>query len=294
MAKRTGALDDIVEIAAKLPWWVGVLLALLTFAVLHAVAGMEVAAPKAMQGMGDFAAKQFIRTLALIGQYLIPLALLIGAATSAYGRMTRRGLHLRVSSANDVGILNDMSWREFEMLVGEAFRRKGFTVRETGGVGPDGGVDLVLSAGTETFLVQCKQWRAFKVPVTTVRELYGVMADKHASGGFVVTSGVFTKDAEEFAKGRNIELIGRAKFLELIRDARLSLDASRVSAPAPDPWSHPIAKAEEVARALTPACPLCGSPMIQRIAKRGVNTGKPFWGCSTFASSGCRGTLPST
>lgn len=293
MAKRQGALEDIVDIAAKLPWWIGVLLALVAFAVLHSVAGMEVIAPVGVQGLGDFAVKQFIRTLAVIGQYLIPLALLVGAAMSAYGRRKRRGLHLRVSTSNDAGILDDMSWREFEMLVGESFRRKGFTVRETGGAGPDGGVDLVLSAGSEKFLVQCKQWRALKVPVTTVRELYGVMADKHASGGFVVTSGAFTKDAEEFAKGRNIELIGRAKLLQLIRDARLSLDASRVSAPASDAWSNPIAEAEEVARAMTPACPLCGSAMTQRIAKRGANTGKPFWGCSNFARSGCRGTLPS-
>src|SRR5690606_35194698 len=121
-------------------------------------------------------------TLALIGQYVIPLAVLIGAVMSAYGRSKRRGLHQRVSTSSDADILNDMSWREFEMLVGEAFRRKGFTVRETGGAGPDGGVDLVLSAGTERYLVQCKQWRALKVPVTTVRELYGVMADRHASG----------------------------------------------------------------------------------------------------------------
>lgn len=293
MAKRQSALDDIVEIAAKLPWWVGVLLALLTFAVLHVVAGMEVAAPKAIQGMGDFAAKQFMRTLALIGQYVIPLALLIGAATSAYGRSKRRGLHLRVSTSKEAGILNDMSWREFEMLVGEAFRRKGFTVRETGGAGPDGGVDLVLSAGSEEFLVQCKQWRALKVSVATVRELYGVMAERHASGGFVVSSGTFTKDAEAFAKGRNIELIDRTKLLQMIQDARLSLDASRSSSPAADPWSNPTAEAEEAARAITPACPLCGSAMTQRLAKRGANAGKPFWGCSTFARSGCRGTLPS-
>jgi restriction system protein len=293
MAKRQGAVEDIVEIAAKLPWWVGVLLALVAFAVLHSVAAMEITAPNGVQGLGDFAVKQFIRTLAVIGQYSIPLALLVGAAMSAYGRRKRRGLHLRVSTSNEAGILDGMSWQEFEMLVGEAFRRKGFIVRETGGAGPDGGVDLVLSAGTEKYLVQCKQWRALKVPVTTVRELYGVMADKHASGGIVVTSGTFTKDAEEFAKGRNIELIDRAKLLQLIQDARLSLGASRVLAPAPDAWSNPVAEAEGVARAMTPAFPLCGSVMTQRIAKRGANAGKPFWGCSNFARSGCRGTLPS-
>lgn len=56
------------------------------------------------------------------------------------------------------------------MLVGEAFRLQGFEVTETGGSGPDGGVDLVARRGRETFLVQCKQWRAFTVGVDVVRE----------------------------------------------------------------------------------------------------------------------------
>ncbi|SFD13565.1 Topoisomerase DNA binding C4 zinc finger [Microbulbifer thermotolerans] len=29
-------------------------------------------------------------------------------------------------------------------------------------------------------------------------------------------------------------------------------------------------------------CPKCGSPMVRRTSKRGVNAGKQFWGCSAF------------
>jgi hypothetical protein len=47
-----------------------------------------------------------------------------------------------------------MTWRQFEMLVGESFRRRGFTITETGGNGPDGGVDLILSKAGERYLVQ--------------------------------------------------------------------------------------------------------------------------------------------
>ena len=57
-----------------------------------------------------------------------------------------------------------------------------------------------LGKGGEKFLVQCKQWRAFKVGVEVVRELYGVMAAKGAAGGFVVTSGRFTDEAAAFAR----------------------------------------------------------------------------------------------
>lgn len=37
-----------------------------------------------------------------------------------------------------------------------------------------------------------------------------------------------------------------------------------------------------------PACPLCGRPMVPRLAKRGRNTGNLFFGCSRYPA--CRGT----
>ncbi len=37
-----------------------------------------------------------------------------------------------------------------------------------------------------------------------------------------------------------------------------------------------------------PTCPKCGKPMIQRVAKKGVNSGKPFWSCSDYPN--CTGT----
>jgi len=36
-------------------------------------------------------------------------------------------------------------------------------------------------------------------------------------------------------------------------------------------------------------CPICGSQMVLRVAKKGPNTGNKFWGCSKFP--GCRGAV---
>lgn len=106
-----------------------------------------------------------------------------------------------------------MSWQAFEMLVGEAYRLQGYAVQETGGGGADGGIDLVLAKDGEKFLVQCKHWKAYRVGVSVVRELYGLMFAKGALGGFVVTSGRFTQEAKDFAAGRNIRLVdGEALF----------------------------------------------------------------------------------
>lgn len=49
--------------------------------------------------------------------------------------------------------------------------------------------------------MQCKQWKAVRVGVTIVRELYGVMAAHGAVGGFVLSAGLLG-DA-----GRNGDLL---------------------------------------------------------------------------------------
>ncbi len=37
-----------------------------------------------------------------------------------------------------------------------------------------------------------------------------------------------------------------------------------------------------------PACPICGKPMIKRVAKKGINSGREFWSCSAYPN--CNGT----
>lgn len=249
-----------------LPWWAGVALAVVAYAWLHHIAAAPALTPVAAGQMGAFVTNQFYKSLAILGQYILPLICLGGAALSAIGRAKRRRLLADVAQNPTAGALDQMTWNEFELLVGEAFRRQGYAVTETGGGGADGGVDLVLSKGGERHFVQCKQWKAFKVGVTTVRELYGVMAACGAAGGYVVTSGQFTADAREFAVGRNITLIDGPALRVLIGGVRAA----------------PAAKQTGV-----PTCPQCGGSMVRRTAKRGANAGGSFWGCSKYPA--CRG-----
>lgn len=37
-----------------------------------------------------------------------------------------------------------------------------------------------------------------------------------------------------------------------------------------------------------PACPKCGKPMLKRVAKKGINSGREFWSCSDYPA--CNGT----
>ena len=147
---------------------------------------------------GDFnglVIRSVMQGLATALQYIIPVIGIAGAGLSLWRRRQRQGLVTHVSQSKAADALDGMSWREFEVLVGEAFRLQGFRVAETRGGGADGGVELVLTREGARFLVQCKQWKAYKVGVEVVRELFGVMAARGAGGGLVVTSGTFTNDA---------------------------------------------------------------------------------------------------
>lgn len=283
--RRTGALEDGTDLIAKLPWWAGVGLAMVFYAFLSAAAASSDVAPMLPGQMGEAVGGTIIRAVASIAQYLIPALCLVGAAMSAWRRAQRKALVADVAAGNAAWAIDGMSWREFELLVGEAFRLRGFQVVETGGAGADGGVDLVLRRDKETRLVQCKQWRAMKVGVDVVRQLYGVMAARGAAGGYVVTSGRFTDQARRFAEGRNVSLIdgeGLTKLLAQVSSAREARGVARPSGRSEDQPAHPAPSSTAA-----PKCPRCRSEMVRRVARRGGNAGQAFWGCVSYPA--CRG-----
>jgi restriction system protein len=263
-----------MDLALRLPWPVGLASAVFAYFCLHSIVAYFAAteAPSSAAELGTVVVHQLFHTIASILQYLIPLALVIGSIGSLLRSLTSRSLFHRVRREPEVQIAS-LGWQQFESLIAEGFRRRGFQVTPRGGPGGDGGIDLVLTRERERFLVQCKQWRARSVGVAIVRELYGVMAAERATGGFVVTSGNFTKESIDFASGRNIELLDGEKVDELIRDGK------------PRPADKIIASP-----AGPPACPRCLSPMVERVAKRGRHAGKRLWGCQHFPK--CDGFIP--
>lgn len=281
--RKTTPFEDLIHLASLLPWWLALTLAPLAWLLLHGYASRPLALPSDPRLMAEAMSGSVFRALATLGQYLLPLALLVGAAVSLFGRWRRRRLLATAAAASQPGrIVDGIDWREFEQLVGEVFRRRGFAVRETGGGGPDGGVDLVLQQGAERYLVQCKQWRAVKVGVAVIREFFGVMAAQGATGGFVVTAGSYTEEARAFAAGRNIQLVDGAQLERWIAEQRRGGEAV---VGAPDGRGEDAAAtAGRVAQAY---CPVCSAAMVLRTAKRGASAGTRFWGCSRYPV--CRG-----
>lgn len=268
--KKQSPFEDVIEITSKLPWWVGVLLAIISYFLLHAYAVQEIVNPASSQNLNQAMTNGLFRTLAQFGQYVLPSAFFLGSGISAYKQFARQKLHQNVAGSSSKNALNDMSWQQFEILVGEYFRQNGYKVEEIGGGGADGGTDLILYKNGEKHFVQCKQWKTYKVGVKPVRELLGVMVGSAAAGGMVVTSGEFTRDAMVFANKNNIQLIDGTELHKMIKSAPQTT------------ISKPLQK--------EPLCPKCGSSMVKRTAKKGNKVGQQFWGCSQFPS--CRSTLP--
>ena len=148
--------ESVGEILLKSPWWISAVLGVFAFAGLrwgvHAY-------------FGDSKMAQPIVTVA--SNYAPFVALIFGvlAGLSFWFGKRRQGL---VDQQTSLESLRGVPWKDFEFLVGEAYRRQGYAVDFSLGKGADGGVDLVLRKSGRTSLVQCKQWKVFSVgaPVT--------------------------------------------------------------------------------------------------------------------------------
>jgi restriction system protein len=273
-SRRQSQFEDFIEVTSKLPWKAGMGLAIVSYVVLHVMAGMHVQQPTSAANMGSYAGKQLFVTFAMFGQIVIPFALLLGSLVSftrqrkcqKLYKSVEQHTHSMTAKPSAMQAVERMTWQEFEMLVGESFRQKGYTVKETGGGGADGGIDLQMTRYGKKYLVQCKQWKTYKVSVKTVREFFGVMVDAGAVGGFIVTSGVFTSEAISFAADKQINLIDGDKLLKIING----------TIPAVTPSE------QDTSIDSSPLCPRCNSPMVKRTARQGSNAGKEFWGCSQF------------
>jgi restriction system protein len=170
--------------------------------------------------VSGISANVFLKGLAQAGHFIaifLLLFFLVMAALSLYNSFVRGKKRSSLfNKQKDIETLRSMSWQDFEKLVGEVYRKRGYTITETGGGGADGGVDLVLKKNGETIFVQCKHWKMDKVGVIIIRELLGVVYDKKASGGIVITSGTFTQEAINTARGNPIELVNGKELLAMI------------------------------------------------------------------------------
>jgi restriction system protein len=274
MARRnkTSPIEDLLDIASSIPWKISLIIAVISYFFFHYFAIQALPVATDLHSATNSLPKQLFITFSKFLQYVIPVIFIIGACVSTIKSKKRVKL---LDKQSGIESIRDMSWQDFELLVGEAFRRKGFEVRENGGGGADGGIDLVLAKNGKKSIVQCKRWKTFSIGVPLIRELYGVMTSERASDCIFVSSGNYTAEARLFAEDKPIWLIDGSELLEMVAGVQVQPNIKK-----PSVYQKPTAT--------SPECPLCGSAMVKRIARKGANAGNEFWGCSAYPE--CKGT----
>ncbi|AUC89420.1 DUF2034 domain-containing protein [Alteromonas sp. MB-3u-76] len=245
---------SFADLLFQAPWWVSVITAAITYVVMgHLLPSVET---------DNQLINMVFKALAMPAPYFAIFILFIAPFSFFNARRKAKQLDAQKS----IETIRQLHWRNFEELVAEAYRRQGYRVTE-GGFGADGGVDLELRKGEGLTLVQCKQWKAQKVGVSVVREMFGVLTASNADKIIVICSGKFTQQAIDFASDKPVTLIDGNELLSLI---------------------HEVQTEPKVETVKQNVCPRCGSELVERQAKRGANAGNAFLGCSTFPK--CRYT----
>lgn len=283
--RRTSLLDDLQHLFLMVPWWVGPIVAVAVYTSFKF--GIPLYLDRQMQHADNPNTEMMHKTLSdILGPVAEKVAPLIAGViilvwiVSLMQKYHRRRIFRNTRAAEDVRAL---SWQQFEHIVGEYYRQRGYLVEEHGGSQPDGGIDLVLRKGTHFFLVQCKHWKTAKVGVRPVRELCGVMNDAGAHGGILVTSGIFSDDARAFAEKNRIDLVDGDELFSMLHATRQSARGEYSSSPG---LRHRTA-IQEQDTAVSPSCPLCGSTMVLRTAHKGAYAGSRFYGCPQYPA--CKG-----
>jgi len=200
--------EHVVDVFLTAPWWISLVFAVALYLALSFVLPPLGAGTPLLRGLAG-SAKMLAPYLALTFAVLAPVA---------YWRQS----HQRGSSDGDTGLdsVRALSWKEFEALAGESFRRLGYEVQEMGSTAPGCGIDLLLRRDRGKTIVQCKQWRSRRVGVKPLRDVYDAMLAVKADGALFETSGDYTSEARAFAEDKPIGLINGPALLELVERVR--------------------------------------------------------------------------
>lgn len=279
-------IEDIADIFSSFPWWVGPIIALPVFLFLNHFSNIEPTKNIQPNQINSFLFSTLFITLAKFLKFIIPAAIMLGSFVSLINSRKRKKLYdnLDIRKYNSLPTrnkkspqsINDLSWQEFEMVIDEFFNRQGYSVKRNSKIGPDGGIDMILSKEGKLFIVQCKHWKKFKVGVPIIREQFGIMKSMNANGAFIITSGIFTEESIIFAQNKNISLIDGIMLKKIISENSLEN-------------CHDQSTSDQIIIPKNePLCPKCNSTMKLRTAKKGIWVGHEFWGCSKFPQ--CTGT----
>lgn len=149
---------------------------------------------------------------------MLGAAFAIATLSAGYrGFQYRRNRKKFVADRLSVSVLKKLGAQELGKLLANFHRQNGCMVEELADEEADRGINLVLWKEKQKTIVQHQHWKAEKVGVEKVRELFGIQAHEGAAKAVLITQGTFTEQALRFAAGKPMELIDGATFAEMAR-----------------------------------------------------------------------------
>lgn len=108
--------------------------------------------------------------------------------------------------------------RGFEKSVEQLFIENGYNTKLSE-VGPDGGIDIVVSKDGKRYGVQCKAYTNNKISESVIRDLYGTIHARNYDGGFLITLIGVSHNAIDFArsiKDKKIRILDIDNILRIV------------------------------------------------------------------------------
>lgn len=201
--------------------------------------------------------RELLGTLLFIVLGCMVLALVVGMALyvrhlkklelQAPARSTTTAVAL---DAWTMELLSRLEWKRFEELVTAYSHELGYATNP-----PDspfhGRAALLFKKGRTqpSMLLQCKAWDAGVVSVAPVRQLHEAMAAQQVGYGAYYTNAEFAPEAEEFARGKILDLVNGREFLLRLKQLAPAVQQKLLEEATAGDYT-------------TPTCPGCDIKMV--------------------------------
>ena len=184
--KLTLPENTLFAILLRSRWWVSMLVALGTFAVVRLFLDA---------GFAFFAALPFIviAVVALWKQRHVPRGARLDAAMDA---------------------LREMTWDAFARALEQGYQREGYTVKRV-----EGAADLELEKAGRLSLVAAKRWKASRTGIEPLKELVAAGEARGAAECVYVLAGEMTRNAQGFADKAKIRWLRGADLVKLVGES---------------------------------------------------------------------------
>ncbi|WP_425221333.1 restriction endonuclease [Pseudomonas sp.] len=193
-------LETLLQSRSQVPWWLYLLLALLSGLLLHWLGY------RFWQGSVPATGGTLLHGFTLVGQVLLPLALLCAAVADLFNRLSRRRRVSRLQQeASPDHLLQQLSRQDVRALVLWALQAEGLLLQN--GCAADGGI--LLRQGEEDVVLDLSCWRAPHLRRADLLALRERMTKQGVDGGLLVCHGRIDADARTLARRSGIRLIDR-------------------------------------------------------------------------------------